>query len=60
MELVVESALVKHKVNAIKNLMNPSTKLNHGMFNRPLMNSALEVDEASEAMNGCPNQSRQQ
>ncbi|KAG6719835.1 hypothetical protein I3842_03G027100 [Carya illinoinensis] len=52
MELVDESTLVKHKVNSTKNLMNPSSELDHGMCNKPLMNSSLKDAEASEATNG--------
>ncbi|XP_041006179.1 uncharacterized protein LOC121250977 [Juglans microcarpa x Juglans regia] len=51
MELVDKFALVKHKVNATKNLVNPSSELDHGMFNKPLMNSYLKDAEASEATN---------
>ncbi|XP_035547673.1 uncharacterized protein LOC108992845 isoform X2 [Juglans regia] len=56
MELVDESAFVKHEVNATKNLMNPGSELDHGMFNKPLMNSSLKDAEASEATNGSPHQ----
>ncbi|XP_018844782.1 uncharacterized protein LOC109008935 isoform X2 [Juglans regia] len=56
MELGDESALVEHEGSAAEKLMNPSSELNLGMVNKPLINANLKDAQASEENNGSPSQ----